>query len=145
MKRLMINAAILGVSLFAAAAQAGTRVEVYKSPYCGCCGGWVEHMRQAGYDVRVHDVDNVNPVKQRNGVTRDIASCHTALVDGYVIEGHVPARDVGRLLRERPLVAGLAVPRMPMGSPGMEGPRSQPYDVLTFNGHGGTTVFASYR
>ena len=145
MKQILVKAAALGVSLIAMAAQAGTAVEAYKSPYCGCCAGWVEHMRQAGYEVTVHNTDNLNPIKQKHGVTRDIASCHTAFVGGYVIEGHVPAREITRLLREHPMVAGLAVPRMPVGSPGMDGGTPEPYDVLTFNGSGGTSVFARYR
>ena len=119
-------------------------VHVYKSPTCGCCEKWVEHLRAEGFAVRTTDVPDVTPIKLENGVTPDLASCHTAFVGGYVIEGHVPASDVERLLSERPAVAGLAVPGMPVGSPGMEGPKPQAYDVLAFEAGGRTTVFSSH-
>ncbi len=122
---------------------AGT-VTVYKSPTCGCCSGWVEHMQAAGFQVQAHDVADVSPVKRQHGLPARLASCHTALVDGYVIEGHVPASDIRRLLAERPDVAGLAVPGMPMGSPGMEFGAPVPYDVLTFRRDGATSVFATH-
>jgi len=117
---------------------------VYKTSTCGCCGGWVEHMRQAGFTVDARDVDNTElmRVKVDAGVPGAMATCHTALVDGYVVEGHVPAEQVKRLLAERPQVSGIGVPGMPMGSPGMEGPGAQPYRVLSFDQDGGTAVFA---
>lgn len=117
---------------------------VYKSPTCGCCERWVEHMRASGFQVVVHDTADVAPVKARAGVTAALASCHTAFVDGYAIEGHVPAADVRRLLRERPNVAGLAAPGMPNGSPGMEGMGHDAFDVLAFTRDGGSTVFAAH-
>lgn len=120
-------------------------LHVYKSPWCGCCAGWVEHMRGAGFAVRISEVDDVDPVKDRHRVPAELRSCHTALVDGYVIEGHVPARDIRRLFAERPSAAGLAVPGMPGGSPGMEGGAQEPYDVLVFRDDGRAEVFASYR
>jgi len=122
-------------------------VTVHKSPSCGCCVKWVEHMRKAGFEVTVNDVDNVHPVKMRVGVPPAKGSCHTAEVAGYFLEGHVPASDVKRLLAERPAAKGLAVPGMPMGSPGMEVPSGTvaPYDVLAFDKMGKTTVFASHR
>jgi len=119
-------------------------VQVYKSPTCGCCHKWVEHLEEAGFIVEAHDMNDVSPVKEENGVAPDISSCHTALVDGYVIEGHVPAADIKRLLKDRPAVAGLAVPGMPMGSPGMEGARTDPYNVVAFDKAGKRYVFAKH-
>lgn len=121
-------------------------VVVHKSPLCDCCAKWVDHMRARGFDVTVHDTADVTPVKAAHGVTAQLASCHTALVGGYVVEGHVPAGDVQLLLRERPAVAGLAAPGMPMGSPGMEMPgmSGDRYDVVAFDRSGATRVFASH-
>ena len=129
----------------APAAEAGV-VQVWKSPTCGCCGGWVEHLRAEGFEVEVHDVADLRDVKAENGVTDDLASCHTALVDGYVVEGHVPAEDIRRLLAERPDVAGIAAPGMPVGSPGMEVPgrAADPYEVVAFTRDGGRSVFARH-
>ena len=128
-------------------AQAGTGPEivVYKTRTCGCCSAWIDHMKASGFRVTAVDVDaagDLMQLKAREGISANLASCHTALVDGYVIEGHVPADLVQRLLAERPQVRGLAVPGMPMGSPGMEGPRKEAYDVLTFDGEGNTAVYA---
>ena len=121
-------------------------VTVYKSPTCGCCSKWVDHLQANGFEVKAVDMPDVQPMKQRFGVPEHLASCHTAVVDGYVIEGHVPASDVKRLLAERPDVAGLAVPGMPIGSPGMEveGRAPQPYDVIAFTKGGQQSVFASH-
>jgi hypothetical protein len=121
------------------------KVLVSKDPSCGCCGAWAEHLRRAGFPVEVIETTNVNAVKRRLGVPADLTSCHTAEVQGYVIEGHVPASAVLRLLEEKPQATGLAVPGMPIGSPGMEqGPPSayQRYNVLAFTRAGVTTVFA---
>jgi len=126
------------------AASAAGEVMVYKDPNCGCCNAWVDHMKANGFQVQVEDTRDVNSIKQANGLTRELASCHTAFVDGYVIEGHVPAADVKRLLAERPQIIGLAVPGMPMGSPGMEGPTKQPYNVVTFSKGGETEVFSRH-
>ena len=115
---------------------------VYKSPTCGCCGKWVEHLRQAGLQVEVRETGNLDAVKQRLGVSRKLGSCHTATVGGYIIEGHVPAAQVQRLLREKPPVAGIAVPGMPVGSPGMEGPGGKPYQVVSWR-KGGTVEMVS--
>lgn len=121
-------------------------VVVYKSPSCGCCTEWVKHMRNNGFSVKVHDRNDVSPVKKQMGVPRQLQSCHTAKVGDYVIEGHVPASDIKRLLKEKPNVVGLTAPGMPHGSPGMDmGPRKDPYDVLTFKHSGQTTVFASHN
>lgn len=131
-----------------AAAEAESRGEklvVYKSPSCGCCGAWVEHVQEAGFEVEVHDVMNVQPVKEQHGLPGHLGSCHTTLVGGYVVEGHVPAEVIRRLLAERPEIAGIAVPGMPMGSPGMEVPsgRKDPYDVIAFTRDGKVSVFES--
>jgi hypothetical protein len=121
-------------------------VTVYKSPTCGCCSKWIEHMRSQGFDVKSTDVDDITQVKTAYGVPVEAASCHTALVRGYVVEGHVPASSVKRLLREKPKVAGLAVPGMPVGSPGMEMPNGQkePYEVVSFDKAGRMTMYEKH-
>ncbi|HSM12125.1 MAG TPA: DUF411 domain-containing protein [Lysobacter sp.] len=121
-------------------------VVVHKSATCGCCNLWVDHMREAGFQVEVRDVDNVNTIKERVGVPLGKGSCHTAEVDGYFVEGHVPAEDVKRLLAEKPDAKGLVVPGMPAGSPGMEVPDGtiQPYTVELVGQDGGTTAFAQH-
>jgi len=119
-------------------------VEVYKSATCGCCGDWIKHLRASGFEVRAHDVPDSGEYRRRYGVPGAFASCHTALVGGYAIEGHVPAREIRRLLAERPKAQGLAVPGMAAGSPGMEGPRSDPYEVLLFQRDGRYTAYARY-
>ena len=106
--------------------------------------GWVVHLREHGLNVKTTDVPSVVPLKRERGVPPRMSSCHTAIVDGYVIEGHVPATDVLRLLDERPPVVGLTVPGMPQGSPGMEGPNPVAYDVYTFDDHGNVEVFSSH-
>lgn len=138
---LMLFALGAAVNLPASAADA---VDVYKSPYCGCCGKWVEHLRQAGFDVRTHDVNDVPAARQRLGMPEHLGSCHTAKVAGYVVEGHVPAADIQRLLKEKPKAIGLAVPSMPPGSPGMESPKPVPYNTLLVQAGGATTVFAKH-
>lgn len=119
-------------------------VEVWKAASCECCEGWVRHMRAAGFDVTVHTVDDVTPMKRMAGVPDDLASCHTARVGGYVLEGHVPAEDVTRLLAERPQARGLAVPGMPQDAPGMDMASGQPYQVMLFGAAGGPQVFARH-
>lgn len=121
-----------------------TEITVYKSPTCGCCKAWVEHLEQNGFSVTAHDVADVNPYKQRYGVTLALASCHTAVVEGYVVEGHVPASDIKRFLTEHPMARGLAVPGMPAGSPGMESPNPEPYAVMRLNPDGGSEVYARH-
>ncbi|WP_265941919.1 DUF411 domain-containing protein [Dechloromonas sp. A34] len=129
------------VSLPAGAVDA---VDVYKSPNCGCCEKWVEHLRQAGFAVRTHDVNDVPAARQRLGMPERLGSCHTAKVGGYVVEGHVPAADIQRLLKEKPKAIGLAVPSMPPGSPGMESPKPVPYSTLLVRTGGEITVFAKH-
>jgi len=119
-------------------------ITVYKTARCGCCGKWIEHLEAGGFAVEAIDVENVGQIKQRHGVPAELSSCHTALVDGYVIEGHVPAEDVKRLLGERPKISGLAVPEMPIGSPGMEGPNPEPYEVIAFTKQGSSYTYASH-
>lgn len=117
-------------------------VVVYKSPTCGCCTAWVAHMREAGFEVRAVDTNDLAAAKAELGVDPALHACHTAVVDGYFVEGHVPAEQVRRLLEEQPDVAGLAVPGMPVGSPGMEGPDPRPFDVLAVTEDGDASVFA---
>ncbi len=118
-------------------------VTVYKSATCGCCKEWVKHLEANGFAVRSVDVDNLQEMKAASGIPGPLASCHTALVDGYVVEGHVPADLVKKMLRERPAIAGLAVPGMPSGSPGMEGPRKDRYNVMAFEKGGSSHVYAT--
>jgi hypothetical protein len=127
-----------------ARAQTLPAITVYKSPSCGCCGAWVEHLTQSGFHVNVVNERDVTPEKRYFGVPERLYSCHTARVDGYTIEGHVPADDIKRLLVERPAVAGLSVPGMPHGSPGMETGRTDHYEVISFTDDGATSVFSSY-
>src|SRR3989442_14641212 len=127
------------------AARSGPVVTVYKSPSCGCCAKWVERMRAAGFTVNVHDTDDLSEVMSSFGVPSALGSCHTASVGGYVIEGHVPADLVKRLLAEHPAVTGLAVPGMVAGSPGMEQGRSQPYDVIAWDKQGHSSVYVHQR
>ena len=120
----------------------GTAIEIWKTPTCGCCTLWVDHIRAAGFRTTVHDMNDVSPIKRKLGVPSSLESCHTAVVAGYTIEGHVPADVVQQALKTKPKIAGLAVPGMPMGSPGMEGSRKDPYNVIAFEQNGKTSVFA---
>lgn len=123
---------------------AGARMQVYKTPTCGCCGKWVQHLRDNGFEVAVQDVPDTSPYRRKYGVPDQLASCHTGIVDGYAVEGHVPAREIQRVLREKPKAVGLAVPGMPAGSPGMEAPHSPGYSVLLVSWNGDVTVFEKY-
>ena len=125
-------------------AAAGSAVRVWKDPDCGCCNQWIAHLRRYGFDVTVND-SGTEAARARAGIATRYGSCHTALVEGYAVEGHVPARDIQRLIKERPNAIGLAVPGMPNGSPGMEqGGRADPYSVLLLHKDGSSSVFASY-
>ena len=117
---------------------------VYKTPTCGCCKGWGQSMAKAGFKVEVHDLPDLASIKHAAGVPDSLQACHTARIGGYVVDGHVPAADIRRLLAERPDIAGIATPGMPMGSPGMEGAYADHYDVMTFGGNARSTVFASH-
>lgn len=145
-RRFNLASQFLAAALFAGASWAvsAQEVTVYKSPTCGCCGGWVEHMKAAGFKVKTIDQADVQPMKTKLGVPMKMNSCHTAVVEGYVIEGHVPGSDVRRLLKEKPKVKGLAAPGMPPGSPGMDLPNSPPYDVIAFDGKGGEQVYSRH-
>jgi hypothetical protein len=123
---------------------AGPEVTVYKVSTCGCCAKWVEHLKMNGFQVTVHELPDTTEISRKSGVPDALHSCHTAIVDGYTIEGHVPAADIQRLLKERPSAKGLAVPGMPLGSPGMEGSRKDAYNVLLFSEDGKTSVFQKY-
>lgn len=123
---------------------AGPLVTVYKTSTCGCCGQWVAHLRANGFDVEVHNVPDTSPYQAKYHVPAAMGSCHTAVVDGYAIEGHVPAAEIRRLLKEHPKAAGLAVPGMVSGSPGMEGGPSQAYSVMLFTADGKSSVYRSY-
>lgn len=125
-------------------ARAERSILVYKSPACGCCNAWITHLREHGFDVEARDLDDVATIKQRFGVPDELWSCHTAIIEDYAVEGHVPAAEILRLLTERPAIRGIAVPGMPAGSPGMEvGGYSQAYTVWAF-GDAGTSAFAEY-
>lgn len=143
---------MLGLVLAAIPAAACSRpakaatLNIYKSPYCGCCGAWVEHIQGAGFKTAVREMEDATPMARKLGVPDELRSCHTAEIDGYFVEGHVPASDIRKLLRERPKAGGLAVPGMPMGSPGMEqGSRRQPFDTLLVDGSGKVKVFARHN
>lgn len=144
MKSLRIALTLVLLSAPSAFAQGAPKVEVFKSPSCGCCGGWVEHMRQNGFQVSTHDVADVPAERKKLGMPERLGSCHSAKVAGYVIEGHVPATDIRRLLKEKPKAIGLAVPGMVPGSPGMEAPKPMPYDTLLVARDGTTRVFANH-
>ena len=116
-------------------------VEVWRSPTCGCCGEWVKHLQKNGFATKVHMVEDTAPVRRAAGMPDKLGSCHTAKVDGYVIEGHVPASDIKRLLAEKPKALGLTAPGMPAGSPGMDIPNSPPYEVLLVKADGGTALY----
>ena len=142
----MAAVASLGIGSAQQSKPTGPLVEVYKSPTCGCCSKWIEHMQANGFTVKTTDVGDMSKIKVARGVPDQVQSCHTGIVDGYVVEGHVPAADVHRLLKEKPAVVGIAVPGMPVGSPGMETPyvKAEKYDVVTFDKKGGTRVFAKH-
>ena len=149
-RRLLLAAAAAAALPAGAAAQRpqATPIEVWKSPSCGCCKDWIAHLEANGFKAKVHDNGNTD-ARARLGLPLRYGSCHTALVGGYVVEGHVPAREVRRLLAEKPQAVGLAVPAMPLGSPGMDGPeyggRKDPYDVLLVLRDGSARVFQSYN
>ena len=137
-------AATVGVGGLAIATPAPEpEVVVYKSPSCGCCKKWVEHLQAAGFRVTVHDTSSLAGVMERYGVPRKLTACHTAVVDGYVVEGHVPADVIRRLLKERPEIAGVGVAGMPAGSPGMESETPARYYILTFDKNGTTSVYGA--
>lgn len=147
MKRRSFFGAIAALPLMLAlpAARASTLVQVYKNPSCDCCAAWVNHLKASGFSVKATETEDTIAVRKRLGMPDRFGACHTATVEGYVLEGHVPSGDVKRLLAMRPAAIGLAVPAMPVGSPGMEyRDRKDPYDVFLIDRKGHGTVFASY-
>jgi hypothetical protein len=138
----------LAAAIVVAQKPASTLVDVFRSPTCGCCMKWVEHLRHAGFEVKVKDLeqDALDKLKTQHGIPPTAQSCHTARVAGYTVEGHVPVDAVQKLLKDKPAIAGIAVGGMPLGSPGMEMPdgRVQPFNVVSFGKDGATRVFASY-
>lgn len=124
-------------------AGSGPTIKVYKDANCGCCKAWVEHLEQNGFKVEPMDMPDLSAVKQKYGVKPEFEACHTGVVDGYAVEGHVPADVILKMLKDKPTIAGIAVPGMPSGSPGMEGGTKEKYDVLTFDRAGRTTVYAT--
>lgn len=141
----LAGAAALGQPFRALAASPKDRVTVWKTPNCGCCSDWVSHLRGNGFDVMTHDVKDTAPMRQKLGLAEKFGSCHTGLLGTYVLEGHVPVREMRRLLREKPRALGLAVPGMPTGSPGMEmGNARDAYDVLLVLKDGNSRVYQSY-
>lgn len=143
----MVVAAVLSCGSASAGQPDATTVQVYKSPTCGCCSKWVDHMRASKFTVKATDTDDMASVKTRYKVPKSAESCHTSVIGGYVVEGHVPAADIRRMLKERPAIVGLAAPGMPVGSPGMEVPGQKPdaYDVIAFDKAGKSSVFASHN
>ena len=124
--------------------QFGKEITVYKSPTCGCCGGWVEYLRRNGFRATVVNQYDLSQIRAQYGITRELQSCHTAVVDGYVIEGHVPADDIWRLIAEKPEATGLTAPGMPMMSPGMQSIEPKDYDVLLFGPDAKAAVYSRY-
>jgi hypothetical protein len=145
--RLLVLSAVLATLGAAVPPHRGSaglpEITVYHSPTCGCCKQWIEYLKANGFPVNSIEQGDLSDIKAEMGVTSRLASCHTAIVKGYVIEGHVPAADIQRLLKERPKIAGLTAPGMPGASPGMDTGKD-PYDVLTFDGQGKTTVWARH-
>ncbi len=147
-RRHLLAGALLHPLVGARAAAARTVAEVWKDPSCGCCKDWIAHLEQAGFELRVQDTGNT-AARAQFGMPAKFGSCHTARIAGYTIEGHVPAQEIRRLLQAKPKAVGLAVPGMPVGSPGMDGPaygqRKDPYDVILVKADGSSTVYKSYR
>ena len=145
-KRLLVQSSLAALAALPLAASAsGPVIEVYKTATCGCCKQWIKHLEANGFTVKATDVASPGDYREKFGIPTEYGSCHTAQVQGYAVEGHVPAAEIKRLLAEKPNARGLAVPAMPMGSPGMEGPRKDPYDVLLVKDGGKATVYKHYE
>jgi hypothetical protein len=143
-RRTFLGIAVAATLVTNRATAAVPLIEVYKSPTCGCCGKWAAHLRNDGFSVNVHDIPDSDAFRARVGVPAALASCHTALVGGYVVEGHVPAADIRKLIAERSKALGLAVPGMPAGAPGMDAPHGPGYEVLLFQADGVTRLYHAY-
>ncbi len=143
-----VAAAVAGViafsGLFGSNPATAEEIVVYKSPSCGCCGNWVTHLRQNGFDVSVKNIEEMDSVKKQAGIPEALESCHTAFIADYIVEGHVPAENIRKILAERPKIRGLAVPGMPSSAPGMDSPDREPYTVYSFDAQGASEVYASY-
>lgn len=146
MKKLILVFVFLGLVQIEAYAEEMTDIVVYRSPSCGCCGKWLAHLEENQFNVKDIVTEDVQAIKEKYGVSKEMASCHTAIVNGYVIEGHVPASDIKKLLSQKPKVVGISVPGMPSGTPGMEmGGRKDPYQVVSFDKEKNFKVFSSYE
>ncbi len=140
----LMGAGVAGWTIMDQQPAQAAQMVVYKSPTCGCCGAWIDHVKDSGFEVEVHEVFDLAPIKAKAGVPGEMESCHTAMIDGYVVEGHVPADDIKRLLVERPDAQGIAVPGMPIGSPGMEmGDEKEHYASVLFS-DAGYQIFAKH-
>ncbi|MEN3362953.1 MAG: hypothetical protein V7606_227 [Burkholderiales bacterium] len=145
-RHLLFKAALVGaLAVHLSATAAAPIIEVYKSESCGCCSEWVKHLESNGFRVKAQNVANPADYREKFGIPQELGSCHTGMVQGYALEGHVPAAEIKRLLAEKPKAKGLAVPSMPMGSPGMEGHRKDPYDVMLVQGNGKYSVYKHYN
>lgn len=140
----LVTVAAAGAAVWSPRTSNAQEVTVYMSPYCGCCGDWVKHLEADGFSVEKRMVEDVSVARRTHGVPPALASCHTAVVAGYVVEGHVPASDIRRLLAERPRALGLSAPGMPAGSPGMEAAGTEPYETVLFRADGSADVFARH-
>ncbi|WP_420473687.1 DUF411 domain-containing protein [Noviherbaspirillum sp. ST9] len=146
MKRMLVQALLTGaLGVHLAAGAAAPVIEVYKSASCGCCTEWVKHLARNGFTVKAQNVANPSDYREKFGLPQALGSCHTGMVAGYALEGHIPADDIKRLLAEKPKAKGLAVPSMPLGSPGMEGPRKDPFDVLLVHADDRYSVYRHYN
>jgi hypothetical protein len=128
-----------------AAAKQSRKIKIYKSPYCGCCGAWTKILRKHGYEAKVFKLNNLGRIKEQARVPSELESCHTALIDGYYVEGHVPVEAIEKMLTERPKITGIAVGGMPTGSPGMPGPDPEPFDVIAYTADGRQEIYMSFR
>jgi hypothetical protein len=145
-RRTLLRAALAAALVFPLAANAENPViEVYKSEFCGCCTEWVKHLEENGFTVRAQNVESPSDYREKFGIPQELGSCHSGMVQGYALEGHVPAAEIKRLLAERPQATGLAVPSMPLGSPGMEGARKDPFDVILVKPDGRHAVYKHYN
>jgi len=144
-KHVLMQALAVGALTMHLNATAAPTIEVYKTENCGCCKEWVKHLESHGFTVKAQNVASPGDYREKFGIPDELGSCHTGLVEGYALEGHVPAAEIKRLLAEKPKAKGLAVPAMPIGSPGMEGPRKDPYDVLLVQGNGRHSVYKHYN
>ncbi|MBS3953709.1 MAG: DUF411 domain-containing protein [Methylomicrobium sp.] len=145
-KKLLALIMPLSIIFQSAIAENTKEILVYRSPTCSCCGKWLEHMKQNNFEVKDIVTEDMDQIKAKLGVPKQLASCHTAVIDGYVVEGHVPAADIEKMLKDKPKIAGLSVPGMPMGTPGMEmGGRKDPYQVISFDKDNNQQIYNSYE